>query len=235
MSDNAATQWRGKVPVSYTPGFVLDGMEWRGWFDREPLPVEKPPETGVLDVEWTDGVITASFDNAATHRGDGAQLVLHVALLGFGIEEKIGAGENAGRTLTHDFVVLDYSELEMVRRGGRWTATTPLPVAEHAPKHGVAAWVSDPETNRPSAGGRWLASRPVGSTTKRLLGDRQVRVLGDRFELLVVDIDDLFGYVERSAVAHGPIGQRARHDIVVDFCPETPSGAVETWWRGSTW
>ena len=92
-----ARQW-GDNTV-YTPEFVLDGSIWRK-SGGSSAPAAANEKAGVLSVErWDDGLCRVKF-------GVEGDYEVHVALLGGGISSFVRAGENAGRTLRHDFVVL---------------------------------------------------------------------------------------------------------------------------------
>ena len=94
-----------------------------------------------------------SFNNI--NRSTSNTLVVHAALLGFGIETLVKRGENAGRKLTHDFIVVDYENALLSGSGGNAhaqqnVASLPLPTNTHikVKKHALVVWVSD--TNDPS-------------------------------------------------------------------------------------
>jgi peptide-methionine (R)-S-oxide reductase len=141
----------------YTPGFVLNGAEWRGWRERGKIPAASG-KAGVLTLEFTGAGARVRYEPLP---GRGAPTA-HIALLGSGIQRKIKAGENQGATLTHDFVVLEYQRFELIAPpvGGkewmgraRWTrAKYPAPA-----KYAIAAWVTDSERGSPlQAAGAWL-------------------------------------------------------------------------------
>lgn len=48
-----AAHWKSRSV--YTPGFVLDGKEWRGWFSRDELPRASSQPTGTLTASSNDG------------------------------------------------------------------------------------------------------------------------------------------------------------------------------------
>src|SRR5260370_32785807 len=83
----------------YTPGFVLDGRES---LDRA-LPVPSNEKPGVLKLALVNQKIVAQFVPVS---GGMKDVDLHVAMLGFDLNTKVTAGENNGRNLHQDFVVL---------------------------------------------------------------------------------------------------------------------------------
>jgi len=88
----------------YTPQFVINGDEWRGFFKGKKIQKNKS-KAGVLKVEFTGQSITASYPiNAASSES----YDLHVSYLGIGLETNIKRGENRGRTLKQDFVALTH-------------------------------------------------------------------------------------------------------------------------------
>jgi peptide-methionine (R)-S-oxide reductase len=79
--------------------------------------------------------------------------------LGFGLTSRVTRGENAGRTLTHDFVVLAVAGETMQFDGARHAALLDLPSATNvgSKRLAVAAWVEPKEGPAPvQAVGGWL-------------------------------------------------------------------------------
>ena len=70
-----------------------------------------------------------------------------VALLGLGLETAVKAGENRGRTLKHDFVVLESMTFDR-QLNQSWQGTLPTSTIA-APRYAVAAWVSDESSLQP--------------------------------------------------------------------------------------
>jgi hypothetical protein len=132
----------GRLGSVYTPGLMANGEEWRGWFRSRVLNTEHAPDAGVLGLEVREGELDARFQPAPpSPAGD---LFLNVATLGFGLTTQVGAGENAGRSLQHEFVVVGFRRLPMeVGADGVHRARGSLPQSRvSAPRYGVAAWVS---------------------------------------------------------------------------------------------
>jgi hypothetical protein len=122
----------------YTPGFVLDGKEWRAR-DLDSIPASKA-ETGRLSATVSDnGDVRISFHPSS---GTGAKWEAHAALLGFGIRSNVRAGENSGRTLVHDFAVLSIEAAPM--GGDSPGAVLHLPAGQikHA-QTALAVWITE--------------------------------------------------------------------------------------------
>ena len=137
----------------YTPMFVLNGKEWRGWFYGEAVP-RRSEKVGTLSVTLTSGTeVTATFIGPRQR-----SLKLEVALLGNNLDSDVKRGENRGRKLHHDFAVLQFARIDMTNDGGRWSGTTSL---QKEPKvanpSALVAWVKPGDTDPPiQATGGWL-------------------------------------------------------------------------------
>jgi hypothetical protein len=148
-----AAAWGGDSV--YTPGFVVNGKEWRSWFGGDSVPASST-RVGVLRVSLgNDGKLTATFvPETAKPRA----LELNVALLGNELESDVKRGENSGRKLRHDFVVLQLAKSEMTNQGNLWTGMVYLSSNAGTDKAtALAAWVNSGETGPPiQATGGWL-------------------------------------------------------------------------------
>jgi hypothetical protein len=146
-----AAAWGGDSV--YTPGFVVNGKEWRNWFGGNATPTSST-KAGVLRVSLSDdGKLIATFvSEAARPRA----LAFNVALLGNDLESDVKRGENSGRKLRHDFVVLTLSKFDMTKESDRWTASFDLPKTSGADKPtALAAWITENTTPIQATGG-WL-------------------------------------------------------------------------------
>lgn len=153
---------RGHVQQVYTPGFVVAGREWRGWFSGEALAPAAPP-AGVLRAAVDDaGSVTVTWLPAA---GADSEPEAQVALLGFGLASTVRSGENAGRKLHHDFAVLALADAALQpAAGGDWQARLSLPRARlPAQRYALAVWVEHRGDPAPlQATGGWLVAPPAG-------------------------------------------------------------------------
>ncbi len=137
-----STNWRSESV--YTPGFVLDGREWLG--RSVPPPASEKP--GVLKLSFKDQKVAAEFvaDDARIKDVD-----LYLATVGFNLKTKISAGENSGRNLDQDFVVLSLMNQKMSGDKAE-IALTPDSRAG-----AIAAWITAPNQIEPiQVVGGWL-------------------------------------------------------------------------------
>jgi hypothetical protein len=132
-----ASRWRERSV--YTPCFVRDGVEWhpgRAGADGPAvgvLQVRYDPQTGSLQVDFTpDG------------RGVAGPLEVRAVQLGGGIVSNVRAGENAGRTLEHEFVALATIRGRLVGRAGagRTTLRFPWRTGSGLARRALAVWVT---------------------------------------------------------------------------------------------
>ena len=148
----------GRLRSVYTPGFVVGGKEWRGWFRDPTLTLPAEVDIGSISVDVRDDRFDARFAPVVEVP---ERIELHVARLGFDLVTEVGAGENHGRTLKHRFVVLGWSRHSMRgRNGGVYEASGELPgVSQPAPREALAVWVSIPGDPLPiQAAGDWLVN-----------------------------------------------------------------------------
>lgn len=147
-------KYQGASNSVYTPGFMVNGREWRGWFSARELPGQGTQSPGVLSGQLVGNELCIRFEPATTTN---ASHTLEVAVLGFDITNRIGRGENRGRSLTHQFAVLEHARLQS--EDNHWCQaleTTGWP----AKKLGVAAWVTRPDSAAPiQATGAWIPER----------------------------------------------------------------------------
>ena len=141
----------------YTPGFLVRGEEWRGWFRYPTLNLDKPPAAGVItiDIAADDKRINARYDAKSSQA-----LELHIAVLGFDIKTDVRAGENDGRVLEHDFVVLGYQRAAMTDNESHHLASTSMPeLVENPQRRALAAWITRLGHPAPiQAAGGWLTN-----------------------------------------------------------------------------
>src|ERR1043166_9291012 len=103
-----AKQWR--TDSIYTPGFVLNGKEWRAWSQSKSVPASTA-KVGILKVTSAD---LKNWDVTFTPAAASDQAYeAHAALLASGLSSNVKAGENRRRRLEHDFVVINLVETSL--------------------------------------------------------------------------------------------------------------------------
>jgi hypothetical protein len=139
---------QNKVRAVYTPGFIVNGREWRGWLRSGMLSPDKM-QAANLHAQITDQTIKAKY------AGKQEPMVLNVALLGFGINTPVTAGENADRNLRHEFVVLAHEQYSSTTPD--WTVNLPTVASTPVGRRAIALWVNRPSDLTPiQATGGWL-------------------------------------------------------------------------------
>ncbi len=131
----------GGINNVYTPGFVVNGREWREPFRAVSFsPPRSDARPGSLTLTVANGEVLLEFSAAS------GALNYHLALLGNGLHTRVARGENAGKTLRHDFVVLNLQQ-----QTGTGSVRLPLPQlpANGAKSYALAAWVTDKDNLRP--------------------------------------------------------------------------------------
>jgi len=143
------------LPTIYTPGLISNGKEWRNFAWTAPTTTGER-DVGRLVVNAGADELAITFSPVPTLAVD--KLVANIALLGFGLKSDVRAGENAGRELTHDFVVLEYARSPMNFHNGSYQATTRHPGSNvDAERYAIALWVSKENEQTPlQAVGAWL-------------------------------------------------------------------------------
>lgn len=141
-------------PTIYTPEFVLNGREWRP-FDLSIPPSQR--QIGTLKASiTTKGNLAVVFEPTAPIV---EPLAVEASLLGMGISTSVRRGENAGRTLKHDFLSLGVMSAPLQSiNGGRYEATLTLPDHPSVPAAALVLWVHSQKNPTPlqSVGG-WLS------------------------------------------------------------------------------
>ncbi len=150
-----AESWRNDS--IYTPGFVLNGKEWREWSRPKDGPRSSGAKVGVLKISsgdlkrWQVSFVPASNVNA--------EYEVHAALLANGLTSDVRAGENRGRRLNHDFVVTALAKSSLRIEGNSFQGELFLTetAKEQPGRMAIAAWVTRVGRLEPvQAVGGWL-------------------------------------------------------------------------------
>lgn len=140
----------------YTPGFLLNGEEWRSFFGLRELSTKTNEKAGNLTLKVNDMDLVANYLPRTKNKSN--NYILNIAVLGFDITTQVKAGENHGRELKHDFIVLGYKAIPLYQNDSGHTVKTELPeIVETAPTMAISAWINQDNDLRPiQAAGGWL-------------------------------------------------------------------------------
>lgn len=124
----------GRLSQVYTPGIVVDSKEWRGWFSgRRDVPDTKD-RIGQLKADYNQRQLSVQFPTDRTY-------TVHIAVLGMGLSTEVEAGENRGRQLEHDFVVLTHKQQTGKQR---WQVALPELPDRGQQRTALAIWLTEP-------------------------------------------------------------------------------------------
>ena len=143
-----STHW--KAESVYTPAFALDGAAWRSMT----LPTVSPDLVGVLRITVNGERVIASFKPAEPTK---RHYEIHLARLGFGLGGDVTAGENKGRKLLHDFVVLALTSEGFKTESKELKLPAPSIKSATASRTAIAAWITQAgQLDSIQAVGGWL-------------------------------------------------------------------------------
>ena len=139
---NYATYY--KSSTVYTPAFFINGVSWRpGWYNKV-LHDDDLTGSGVLSLSLNKKVLNARYVDEM-HADQ--NYVLHVVILGMGLETDILRGENAARQARHEFVVLSY--LNQNRLLPEWRIVLDDLKSRGESQQALIAWVTHEDNPRP--------------------------------------------------------------------------------------
>lgn len=119
----------------YTPGFFVDGQEWRRRFSRGQPPFQQH-KVGQLSISVENRQVAGEYVPATPSR---TKLLVNVALLGMGLHTEIESGEREGSSTTHEFVVLGHEQQAL--QGNAFSVALPKPLVP-AKEQAIAVWLS---------------------------------------------------------------------------------------------
>ena len=119
----------------YTPGFAVDGKEWKGWFNGSGLPDPGNRPAGKLGLRIENQTAGVTFSDVTGSK----EIELHLVPMAMAVSSDVRAGENRGRKLAHSFVALDLVSKRLNARNGEFVAEIPF---DYPGAKAVAAWVT---------------------------------------------------------------------------------------------
>jgi hypothetical protein len=143
----------GQVDAIYTPGMMLDGQEWRGWAKGE-YPASSEINAGILTLSLGKEDIQVTYSSPSMTADE---LTAHVVILGFDLKSMVTRGENRGRELANDFIVLQMVDVPLQRDAEEFSAIIPsFTTGPVLSRLAIAAWIEAPLQQLPlQAVGGW--------------------------------------------------------------------------------
>lgn len=139
----------GNVRQSYTPQVVLNSKEWRGHLRGAHGWSSENKRAGVLKAVLNDeNKLFVNFSPASGDYFAKDQLVLNMAYLGMGLKTEVERGENEGRELHHDFVVLQHTRQTVDAKPQKWHIDAPAVPEAGQEQTALVVWLSDPVTQK---------------------------------------------------------------------------------------
>jgi len=143
-----------RLALVYTPQVMLQGQDFRGWgtpaFDRALAKLNAQPARAEIALELLPtgpGTLSVRVRAALLDAAQADDVGLYLAAYENRLESQVSAGENRGRTLSHDHVVLEWQG-PLAFSGSRIAderALALLPGAQRA-NSGVVAFVQNRRT-----------------------------------------------------------------------------------------
>jgi hypothetical protein len=140
-----------RLALVYTPQVMLQGRDFRGWgtaaFDDEVRRINARPERARIELELASSTPNAFVVHARAELLDPAQAEtagLYLAAYEDRLQSRVTAGENRGRTLAHDHVVLEWQG-PLAFSGAKLASERALPLlpGAKAAHSGVVAFVQN--------------------------------------------------------------------------------------------
>lgn len=150
----------------YTPGFFSNGREWRTWFRNRGKPdTDTNKLAGPLRATIDQQNLTATYTPAESMRARlDAPLLLNIAALGIDLATDVESGENDGKTLRHDFVVLALETLTAIPANDafHWQHPALVKLLQKTGAKAIAFWVTRSDDPTPlQATGGWIDVQKV--------------------------------------------------------------------------
>ena len=99
-------------PSVYTPAVVVDGKEWPEWRKSVDYKLPIPEKINGISLKLfkkNDGSFKVHVDRKSKTKS----YIVHMVQLGMGVVSKVTSGENSGKLLKHNFVILNWDHKKM--------------------------------------------------------------------------------------------------------------------------
>lgn len=129
----------------YTPGVLVDSDENRSW-RRGRLPNPPTDQAGVLSVKQSKAGDRLLVKFMPADGVSSSNLQLNVAVLAMGLSTEVKSGENRGKELRHDFVVLEHQQPASEDKHLVWSVEMPTIPDKGQQRNALAVWLTQPDS-----------------------------------------------------------------------------------------
>ena len=153
----------GNTSSVYTPGFIVAGNEWRGFFRGESVPKQSEQKVGrlIMQLDTSHNLLSLSFTNKSQLKPDHCIF----ALLGFDQNVQITAGENSRLNLPQNFSVLSFNQTRSYLKDEQYQCQPDITefknlIDNRGEKHlktAIVGWISTAQQKPIQGTGGWLA------------------------------------------------------------------------------
>jgi hypothetical protein len=142
----------GNIKSVYTPGWLVDGKEWRGFFQSRKLPTNTQKSGGLLQAILNNKIKNQELKVSYQPPQEQNKLTAHVAVIGFDQYSEVTAGENRGRSFLHQFVVLHHQSKQQESYDWQFT----LPSLQEKQRYALAVWITTANKAPLQATANWI-------------------------------------------------------------------------------
>jgi len=151
---------KGNVSSVYTPGFIVNGKEWRSWFRRRDINAimdKFNDNPGNLAIMLEGNQFQAVFQPKENMAG---KLTLNAAWLSMNISTDVLDGENGGKTLHHDFVARSWQRIEGKLEDGKYNWKKLINSEQINKSDALVVWISSQDNPAPIQTTGFLLNSP---------------------------------------------------------------------------
>jgi hypothetical protein len=136
----------GNISQVYTPGIMINNKEWRGWFKGQRTWTITQNPIGILNVNHDQDSQLLKIYFSPEQAINEQYIQLNIAILGMGLSNEIKTGENQGRELKHDFVVLNHVQQQVSINPNndkqQWQTSLPEVPVSGQQQSALVVWIS---------------------------------------------------------------------------------------------
>ncbi len=139
----------GNISQVYTPGLLINNREWRGLLNGSKTWPVQTIKAGILTVDHNQQAGKLSISFSPVEKNNNQTVQVNTAILGMNLNTEVKSGENHGRRLRHDFVVLKHTQHNFDMKKAdiqHWQVDMPHFTSRSEHKNALVVWLSTPDS-----------------------------------------------------------------------------------------